>query len=43
MKLSRKNNTIIINVEAHKGTIEEKNSHIETPGMVEDQGQTHYG
>jgi hypothetical protein len=42
MQLYRKNN-IIINAVEHKGTIEEKHSHIETPGLVGDQGKTHYG
>jgi len=41
MQLYRKNN-IIINGAEHKGTIEEKHSHIETPGLVRDQGKTHY-
>ena len=27
----------------HKGTIEEKHSHIETLGLIEDQGKPHYG
>ena len=42
MQLHRKNN-IIINATKHKGTIEEKHSHIETLGLVGDQGKTHYG
>lgn len=42
MKLYR-NNNIIINIVEHKGTIEEKHSHIETLGLVGDQGKTHYG
>jgi len=42
MKLCRKKN-IIINVVKHKGTIKEKHSHIETLGLVEDQGKTHSG
>jgi len=41
MQLHRKNN-IIINATKHKGTIEEKHSHIETLGFVGDQGKTHY-
>ena len=27
----------------NKETIEEKHAHIETPGLVRDQGKTHYG
>ena len=42
MKLYRKKNTIINAVE-HKGTMKEKLSHIETPGLVGDKGKTHYG
>jgi len=41
MQLYRKNNTII-NAVKHKGTIEEKHSHIEEPGLVGDNGKTHY-
>ena len=40
MQLCRKNNIIIINATKHKGTIEEEHSHIETPGLVGDQGKT---
>jgi len=43
MQLFRKNNIIINNVVEHKGTIEEKHSHIKTSGLVGDQGKTHYG
>jgi len=43
MQLYGKNNIIIINASEHKGIIEEKHSHIETPGLVGDQGKTHYG
>jgi len=43
MQLCINNNSIIINAIEHKGTIEEKHSHIETPGLVRDQGKTHYG
>jgi len=43
MQLCRMNNITIINAIEHKGTIEEKHSHIETPILVEDQGKTHYG
>ena len=43
MQLCRNNNIIIINEAEHKGTIEEKHSHIETPGLERDQGKTHYG
>ena len=43
MQLCRKNNIIVINAAEHKGTIEEKHAHIETPGMVGDQGKTNYG
>jgi len=43
MQLCRKKNIIIINVVEHKGTIEEKHSHIETLGLVGEQGKTHYG
>ena len=42
MQLSR-NNNIIINAIEHKGTIEKKHSHIETPGLVGDLDKTHYG
>lgn len=42
MQLYRKKNTII-NVVECKGTIEEKHSHIETSGLVEDQGKTAQG
>jgi len=42
MQLFRKNN-IIVNAVKHKGTIEEKHSHIETPRLVEDQSKTHHG
>ena len=41
MQLRRKKN-IIIDVAEHKGTTEEKHSHIETPRFVGDQGKTHY-
>lgn len=41
MQLYRKNNSTI-NAVKHKGTIEEKHSHIGTPGLVEDEGKTHY-
>lgn len=43
MQLYINNNNIIINAAEHKGTIEEKHVHIETPGLVKDQGKTHYG
>ena len=42
MKLCRKNN-IINNAKNHKGTLEEKYSHIETPKFDEDQGKTPQG
>lgn len=42
MQLCRKNN-IIINAAEHKEKIEANHSHIETLGLVEDQGKTHYG
>jgi len=43
MQLSRNNNNAIINVVEHKGTIEEKHAHIETLGLVKNQGKTNYG
>ena len=39
MQLCRKNNVIIINAVEHKGTTEEKNPHIETPGFVRGEGE----
>ena len=43
MQLCRKKNIIIINVVEHKGTTEEKDSHIETPELVGDQGNPLWG
>jgi len=42
MTLCKKNNNIIINAVEHKGRREEMHVHIETPGLVGDQGKTHY-
>jgi len=43
MQLCRKNNNIIINAAEHKGTQKEKHAYIKTPGLIRDEGKTHYG
>ena len=43
MQLCRKNNNFIINAAKHKGKREEKHAHVETTGLVKDQGKTPLG